>query len=99
VFSRMHKPKDYSMLGEEADHDDAVDAPEPGTAVTAEMRRMLDFTEPWTTCPDYQRVRGVDGSPRWLLGGPSLHAASRMLGPTPTTCMRPIHVAHPCRWP
>jgi hypothetical protein len=57
VFPALHTPKDLrSFLDEAADHDEGIEAPAPGTAVGADMRRLLEFTEPWTTCPDYQRV-------------------------------------------
>ena len=32
-------------------------APAAGTPVSASMRSLLEYAEPWTTSPDYQRVR------------------------------------------
>lgn len=57
IFPRILKPKDLSFLDESADGKDDVEVPEPGTKIGSDMRRLLDYTEPWTTNPDYQRVR------------------------------------------
>ena len=57
IFPAMLKPRDLSYLDEAADKDDEQAAPEAGTAVSSSMRPLLEFAEPWTTSPDYQRVR------------------------------------------
>ncbi|KAG1680815.1 hypothetical protein FOA52_008148 [Chlamydomonas sp. UWO 241] len=59
IFPRLFPPKDYSKLDEAADQDEDVDVPQ-GQAVTAEMRKLLEFAEPWTTEPDYQRVNMIN---------------------------------------
>lgn len=60
IFGPLTKPKSYkAILSEEADDKEAVLAPEHGTPVTAEMRSLLEFTEPWTMWPDYERVRSA----------------------------------------
>ncbi|GAX84222.1 hypothetical protein CEUSTIGMA_g11645.t1 [Chlamydomonas eustigma] len=56
VFPEITKPKDYRFLDEEADKDDEFEVPQPGTPISNEMRAMLQFAEPWTTSPDYQRM-------------------------------------------
>jgi hypothetical protein len=63
IFERLLVPKQYSaIVGEKADHDAMVDAPEAGLAVSNEMRALLPFTEAWTVSPDYERVkRGLYG--------------------------------------
>lgn len=61
IFERLLVPKHYSKtLGEHADKDRLVDVPEAGAPVTAEMRSLLEFTEPWTTSPDYERVSMIN---------------------------------------
>jgi hypothetical protein len=75
IFERLLVPKQYSaIVGEKADHDAMVDAPEAGLAVSNEMRALLPFTEPWTVSPDYERVcqslyslgKRLDGSDGWI---------------------------------
>eukprot|EP00955_Chlamydomonas_euryale_P098058 365122-Chlamydomonas_euryale.AAC.57 len=56
IFGRVYKPKDYYVLDETADLDEDVQTQE-NAPVTPEMRRLLEFAEPWTTEPDFQRVR------------------------------------------
>jgi hypothetical protein len=58
VFPRLFPAKDFAALDEAADEDEDVEMPQ-GQAVTAEMRKLLEFAEPWTTEPDYQRVSGT----------------------------------------
>ena len=48
-------------------------APDAGTPVCSSMRSLLEYAEPWTTSPDYQRVG--DHTCQWDLlgdGRPSL---------------------------
>uniref|UniRef100_A0A7S0S0C1 C2 domain-containing protein n=1 Tax=Chlamydomonas leiostraca TaxID=1034604 RepID=A0A7S0S0C1_9CHLO len=61
VFAPLTKPKSFKpVLDEEADNNDEVLPPEHGTPVTAEMRSLLEFTEPWTFWPDYERVTMIN---------------------------------------
>ncbi len=59
LFSKAFAvPTKYAgKLGEQADSDRLVEVPDAGTPVTAEMRALLPFTEPWVQSPDYERVR------------------------------------------
>uniref|UniRef100_A0A7R9V5U8 C2 domain-containing protein n=1 Tax=Chlamydomonas euryale TaxID=1486919 RepID=A0A7R9V5U8_9CHLO len=59
IFGRVYKPKDYYVLDETADLDEDVQTQE-NAPVTPEMRRLLEFAEPWTTEPDFQRVSMIN---------------------------------------
>mmetsp|Transcript_16823 Transcript_16823/g.36400 ORF Transcript_16823/g.36400 Transcript_16823/m.36400 type:complete len:591 (+) Transcript_16823:224-1996(+) len=57
IFPRVTKPKDYSLdLGAKADANEDNEQERHQGAIGAEMRNLLQYTEPWTFWPDYQRV-------------------------------------------
>lgn len=62
IFSRvLATPKNYAkQLSEAADEDWLSEPPEMGAAVTSEMRDLLQYTEPWTINPDYERVSMIN---------------------------------------
>ena len=54
------QPKNYDLLDVSSDQKEEVAAPEHGSPITAEMKALLCYSEPWTFWPDYERVTMVN---------------------------------------
>jgi hypothetical protein len=56
-FTKKTPEDNYrNVLDMKADEEEDVRVPDHGDPVSEEMRSLLEFTEPWTIEPDYDRV-------------------------------------------